>query len=97
MKERYPHISYAVVFAYMPNTSPDEYSYIKSNETIYPDGLEKVPRRFAINWRNDWMLKQSDIVVCYVRNHLGGAGRMEEKATKQKKRVINLAKLKSDI
>ncbi len=41
------------------------------------------------------MLKQSDIVICYVRHHLGGAGRMEEKATKQKKRVINLANLET--
>ncbi len=95
MKEQYPHISYDVVLAYMPDYSPQEYSYIKPSETIYPDGLEKVPRRFAINWRNDWMLKQSDIVICYVRHHLGGAGRMEEKATKQKKRVINLANLET--
>ena len=69
----------------------EEYSYIDPMETLYPEGLESVPRRFAISWRNDWMLKQSDVVVCYVRHSLGGSGKFVEKAIRQKKQVINLA------
>lgn len=92
MKKEYPHIVYDVILAYMPDSSPDDYSVYKPEETVFPTGLESVPRKFAILWRNDWMLKESDIMVCYVTHHFGGAGRMEEKATKQKKRVINLAK-----
>lgn len=93
MKEAYPHIIYSVVLAYMPDASPDEYSFIKPEETIFPDGLESVPRKFAILWRNDWMLKQSDTVICYAKHSFGGAGKFTEKAIKQKKRVINLAEV----
>ena len=89
-KEVHPHISYSVVLAYMPEKK-EEYSYIDPMETLYPEGLESVPRRFAISWRNDWMLKQSDVVVCYVRHSLGGSGKFVEKAIRQKKQVINLA------
>ena len=89
-KEVHPHISYSVVLAYMPEKK-EEYSYIDPMEALYPEGLESVPRRFAISWRNDWMLKQSDVVVCYVRHSLGGSGKFVEKAIRQKKRVINLA------
>jgi len=89
-KEAHPHISYSVVLAYMPEKK-EEYSYIDPMETLYPEGLESVPRRFAISWRNDWMLKQSDVVVCYVRHSLGGSGKFAEKAIRQKKQVINLA------
>ena len=89
-KVAYPHITYNVVLAYMP-AEKEEYSYIDPMETVYPEGLESVPKRFAISWRNDWMLKQSDIVVCYVRHSFGGSGKFVEKAIRQKKRVINLA------
>ena len=92
MKDEFPYINYAVVLAYMPGHSEKEYSYYSPEETLYPDGLEKVPRKFAIVWRNNWMLKQSDTVICYVYHHFGGAGQMIEKAQKQNKTIINLHK-----
>ena len=92
MKEKYPHITYAVVLSRMPDRHTDEYLYYKPEESLFPDGLEKVPKRYGILWRNDWMLKQSDTVVCYVNHYLGGAGRMLEKALKQGKNIINLSK-----
>ena len=62
----YP-ISYFVVLAYLPkeNRSPDLSDF---SDTIIPDGIEKVPRRFAIDYRNKWMISRSDHVVTYVRN-----------------------------
>jgi len=92
LKDKYPHIRYNVVLAYMPGQK-DEYSQDEKYqlETLYPEGLETVPKRFAISWRNDWMLKLSDIVVCYVRHSMGGSGKFVEKAIRQKKQVINLA------
>ena len=90
VKERHPHINYNVVLAYMPGPQ-EEYTYADPMETMYPEGLESVPKRFAISWRNDWMLKESEVVVCYVRHSFGGSGKFVEKAVKQNKRVINLA------
>ena len=28
--------------------------------TLLPEGIENVPPRFAISWRNKWMLERSD-------------------------------------
>lgn len=89
-KKEYPEITYNVVLAYMPGRK-EEYGFIEPMETVYPEGLENVPLRFAISWRNDWMLKESQVVVCFVRHSMGGSSKFVEKAIKQKKEIINLA------
>ncbi len=91
LREQYPNICFNVVLAYMPGKKED-YNFVDPMDTLYPEGLEAVPKRFAISWRNDWMLKQSQIVVCYVRHSMGGSGKFVEKAERQGKRIINLAK-----
>ena len=60
LKQVYPQINYAVVLAYMPGkrTEYDDYS-----NTMLPEGIESVHPHYAISWRNNWMLKQSDYVV----------------------------------
>jgi len=60
--QKYP-ITYSVVLAYLPT---EKNKYDNLTNTIYPEGLETVPKRFAISWRNKWMIEQSDIVVTYV-------------------------------
>lgn len=91
IRKEYPDIEYYVVLAYMPNHKSNENYYFEPNESIFPYGFETVPKKCAIIRRNDWMLKQSDTVVCYVNHYIGGSGQMIEKANKQNKRVINLA------
>ena len=82
----YP-IKYYVVLAYMPskNDTPNEHS-------ILPEGIETVPRRFAINYRNKWMLGKSDIVVTYVTHNFGGAWRFKEMAERLEMMIIKLNK-----
>ena len=58
--------------------------------TIYPEGIESVPKRFAISWRNKWMLTESEYVVAYVKHSWGGAAKYYEMAEKKGKNVINL-------
>lgn len=84
LSKTYP-IKYYVVLAYMPgkNAEPDEHS-------ILPEGIETVPRRFAINYRNKWMLNKSDIVVTYVTRPVGGAWRFKEMAERQSKYVLEI-------
>lgn len=84
---KYPHINYAVVLAYMPREGSDQADYA---DTMLPEGIEKVPPRFAIAWRNKWLLSQSDYVVAYVTHFWGGAAQFVEKARKLRKTVINL-------
>ena len=65
-------------------------------ETIYPEGLECVHPRYAISWRNKWMIQESDVVVTYVAHSWGGAAKFEQLARKKKKRVINIASLMTE-
>ncbi len=81
------NIDYAVVLAYLPSRDC-EYD---ERHSLYPEGMEAVPPRFAICKRNEWMIKQSDIVVVYVTHSFGGAARYKEIAEKKGKIVINLA------
>ena len=87
--EIYPHISYAVVLERLPERRIKE-SWDFS-DTIYPEGLESVPPRFAVARRNEWMLSRADYVVTYITHTWGGAARFAAKALRQKKYVVNLA------
>ena len=90
--QEYPQINYAVVLERMPGKQcagqPEDYS-----DTMLPEGIETVPPRFAIVWRNRWMLQQSDFVVTYITHTWGGAAQFAEAAKRQEKTVINLADL----
>ena len=59
-----------------------------SEHTILPDGIETVPLRFAISYRNKWMIEQSDYAVTYVTRSWGGAARFKELAEKKEKVII---------
>ena len=83
----YP-ITYSVVLAYLPT---EKNKYDNLTNTIYPEGLETVPKRFAISWRNKWMIQQSDIVVTYVTHSFGGAAQFKEMAVRQEKYVIEIS------
>ena len=87
LKVKYPHIRYTVVLAYMPDEHIKE---VYGEDTLYPDGLETVPRRFAISKRNDWMIQHSGYAVCYVHKITGGAAKFREKAEKKGLRVIDV-------
>ena len=90
LSKTYP-IKYYVVLAYMPNKNaePDEHS-------ILPEGIETVPRRFAINYRNKWMLNKSDIVVTYVTRKFGGAWEFKNMVKGTRKMMLELSEVKTD-
>lgn len=58
--------------------------------TIVPEGIENVPPRFGIVYRNKWMINNSDYVVTYVNRSFGGAAKFKEYAEKKKRIVINV-------
>lgn len=88
LKKIYP-IEYMVVLAYIPNSKYKlEESYC---DTIVPDGIETVPRKFAIKYRNKWMIEHTDYVVTYIKYTVGGAVQFKELAERKNKIVINIA------
>lgn len=87
LQTTYPDIKINIVLAYIPDKKSkyEDYTY-----TIYPDDLEKVPKRFAISARNNWMINKSDYVITYITHSYGGASKFAEIARKRNKRVVNL-------
>ena len=87
LKAKYTQIRYTVVLAYMPD---EHIKDVYGNDTLFPDGMENVPKKYAISKRNDWMIKHSDVAVCYVHKITGGAAKFMEKAEKRGLRIIDI-------
>ncbi len=85
-KMQHPHIHINVVLAYMPTPRDDCYG----EDSLLPEGIETVPKRFAINYRNEWMLRHSTHVISYVVRNFCGAARYVDLARKQNKTIISL-------
>ena len=71
----------------MPGKKTEYYNY---SDTMLPEGIESVHPHYAISWRNNWMLRQSEYVVTYITRSWGGAAQYSKKAIKQGKCVINV-------
>ena len=87
LSQTYP-ITYSVVLAYLPTKKSEYDDY---TNTILPEGIETVPKRFAISYRNKWMIGQADVVVTYVINSFGGAAQFKKMAERLGKTVIELS------
>ena len=85
-KKRYPQIELVLVLAYLKTRQ--DISYYDS--TVYPP-LEAVPRRFAISYRNRWMVESTDVIVAYVLHDWGGAATTLQYAKQKKKPIISFA------
>ena len=88
LSEDFPTISYSVILAYLPIGKSAEFDNLP---TIYPEGIECVPKKYAISYRNDWIVKKADMVICYITHNYGGAAKFVEKACKKGKPVYNIA------
>ena len=85
---RYPNMNYHIVLAYLPVKR--EENHFEGLPTMLPEGIENVPKKLAISYRNDFMVRECDAVICYITHDWGGAARFVEKARRQGKRIINL-------
>ena len=81
-KIAYPNIEAVLVLAYL-DREIDASRY----DGTYPP-LEKVPRRYAIVRRNEWMVSVSDVVISGVLHSWGGAARTLEFAQRKNKVVL---------
>lgn len=82
-KKLYPQIELILVQAYL-NSGRNMGGY---DAAIYPP-LETVPPRYAITYRNRWMVENSDVVVSYVLRDWGGASATLRYAKRKKKRIV---------
>ena len=82
LKQEYPLINYAVVLAYMPGKKTEHGDY---SDTMLPEWIESVHPHYAISWRNNWMIRQSDYVVTYITHTWGGAYQYAKKQSSKGK------------
>ncbi len=87
LSKQYSNILCHIVLAYLPTQKSSE---TFSLETIYPEGLEKVPQKFAICKRNDWILSRVDTVVTHVLYPMGNSYELKLNAERKGKKVINI-------
>lgn len=66
-----------------------EYKAYNYDEIIYPFEDKVIPR-FAITYRNKWIIEGSDFVIAYVKRSFGGAYKMLKQAEKAKKQIFYL-------
>ena len=84
LKQAHPHIRSTLVLPYLGR----KVDAAKYDDTFYPP-LEKVPKRFAISKRNEYMVNEADIVVAYVNHSWGGAATTLAYAKRKGKEIIN--------
>ena len=94
LKNDYPFIKSYLILAYMPGKKNpfDEDSYKRFDDNLYSE-IEKVPPKFAIIKRNEWMADKSDFLIAYVDHNWGGAYSILEYAKRKKKNVKMLCGL----
>ena len=92
LKEAYTELDLYVVLAYYP-PAVESVDFLQRKEInlLYPEELESVPKKFAISYRNNWMVDHSDYVVGYINRSYGGAYAGVVRAGKKGKTVFNIA------
>ena len=60
------------------------------DETAYAP-IEDKPIRFAISYRNRWVVENVDLIICYISHDWGGAYKACDYAKRKNKAIINLA------
>ena len=92
-KEHHPNVSLVFVTSYMTQEYQRKHltdMQSKYDEILYP-ALENKPRRFAISYRNQYMMEKADFVIAYVDHDWGGAYTTYRYAKRKRKVIFNLA------
>ena len=92
-KETHPNISLIFVTPYLTiNYQRNHLQYQKTmyDSVLYPE-IENKPKRYAIFYRNRYMVKKADYIVAYVSHDWGGAYTTYRYAKRIGKKILNLA------
>lgn len=94
LKSKYPEISLNLVIPYLTSEiRENKKSYYKNYDNILIADIPlKTPKKAQIIKCNQYMIENSNFLICYVKNSWGGAVKTLEYAKKKKNiQVINLA------
>ena len=86
-KKQHPEITLSMLIPYHPAERPMELPQGFDN-TFYPPGMEKVPRRLAIIRANRYMVDHVDYLIAYAWHSAGNARNLMEYAKKREQRNL---------
>ena len=96
LKKQYPQITLSLLIPYHPAERPIE-TPAGFDNTYYPPGMEKVPRKLAIVRANRYMVDHVDYLIAYAWHPASNARDLVEyaykRAIKERITITNLAKL----
>ena len=85
LKQKYPNIKLIKILSNYQYNKENFYLSINYNDSIYPPIEEFYPKQ-RITKRNEWMVENSDILVCHIEEtYKSGAYQMYKYAKKLKK------------
>ena len=94
LKKKYPDITLHQVLPYHPAERPVQ-APADFDGTYYPEGMEAVPKRYAIVRANQQLVNNSDWLIAYVWHPGSNARNLLEYARRREKkgliRILNLA------
>ncbi len=101
LKRKYPYMKVYIVLDCVDlfadnKLNEDEKEYLeelKDFEFLVPEGIENVPKRYAMSYRNEWMINECDISVVYCLYSGTCTQKHVEKLKRIGKTVVNIAEL----
>ena len=94
-KASHPSVSLIFVTPYITEQyQKNHLEFIKNmyDSIIYPE-IENKPKRFAVFYRNRYMVEKADIVIACVSNTWGGAYTTYKYAVSKQKRIFNITNI----
>ena len=88
-KQQRPEVRLTLLLPYHP-TEREVILPSSFDGSLYPPGMENVPRRFAIPRANRWMVEHCTHLVAYVTHPASNAGKVVEWGRIKGKKVVEL-------
>ena len=92
-KKDHPNVKLVLLLPYYPVT--DSARMIQGYDaTFFPQGMERVPKQLAIVRANEYMIRNSQFLICYNTGSIGNTRRLVGLATvREQKRLIRIENL----
>lgn len=81
------NIRYSIIISHINEQALSD----AQNATVFPEGLETVPPKYAIAKRNAWLIENSSMVIAYAIHTHSNCHSWIEKAKRKGLQIINLA------
>ena len=83
-KKRHPEVTLTLLLPYYPFP----YDTSDYDRTLYPEGMETVPKPYAIVKANEYMIRNSEYLICYDAGRVGKTRDFVAMALRREKKAL---------